>query len=233
MKYFQTWQDFMRDPVNKALKESKGIHACKQKFIQEQNKMQWYDPMLLEGQQDAGSTNAANATDGGSTQFITGLTNATSTFTWVPGLTSNYTGSNATGAQFDAVTAMSHHALTTGEDYSHGHVSTRKKVLLAIVTGSHMADLGSVSTTGYDVVVTASYDGGVTGGSLNFGVAGAGLIASGTISATLGDTINGKAITTTGSYVNAIDGNDTFFGDEGGQTFYGYEAPYTSLPSKR
>ena len=47
------------------------------------------------------------------------------------------------------------------------------------------------------------------------------------------DTINGKAITTTGSYVNAIDGNDTFFGDEGGQTFYGYEAPYTSLPSKR
>ena len=47
MKYFQTWQDFMRDPANKALKESKGIHACKQKFIQEQNNMAWYDPMIL------------------------------------------------------------------------------------------------------------------------------------------------------------------------------------------
>ena len=38
MKYFQTWQDFMRMPENKALKESKGIHACKQKFIQELNR---------------------------------------------------------------------------------------------------------------------------------------------------------------------------------------------------
>ena len=47
MKYFQSWQDFMRDPANKALKESKGIHACKQKYIQEQNKMQWHDPVML------------------------------------------------------------------------------------------------------------------------------------------------------------------------------------------
>ena len=46
MKYFQSWQDFMRMPANKALKESKGIHACKQKFIQEQNKMQWFDPII-------------------------------------------------------------------------------------------------------------------------------------------------------------------------------------------
>ena len=34
MKYTLTWQDFMRQPENKQLKESKGIHACKQKYIQ-------------------------------------------------------------------------------------------------------------------------------------------------------------------------------------------------------
>ena len=55
MKYFQSWQDFMRDPANKSLKESKGIHACKQKFIQEQNRQQWYDPIIItEAAQDAG-----------------------------------------------------------------------------------------------------------------------------------------------------------------------------------
>jgi hypothetical protein len=52
MKYMQSWQDFMRDPVNKALKESKGIHACKQKYIQEQNKFQWMDP--VQGNQNSG-----------------------------------------------------------------------------------------------------------------------------------------------------------------------------------
>ena len=46
MKYMQSWQDFMRMPVNKALKESKGIQACKQKYIQEQNRMQWFDPII-------------------------------------------------------------------------------------------------------------------------------------------------------------------------------------------
>ena len=38
MKYSMTWQDFMRQPENKTLKESKGIQACKQKYLQEQNK---------------------------------------------------------------------------------------------------------------------------------------------------------------------------------------------------
>ena len=56
MKYFQTWQDFMRDPANKALKESKGIHACKQKFIQEQNKMMWHDPIIIQENQSPGQS---------------------------------------------------------------------------------------------------------------------------------------------------------------------------------
>ncbi len=52
MKYMQSWQDFMRDPVNKALKESKGIQACKQKYTQEQNRFQWMDPIIPNNQQN-------------------------------------------------------------------------------------------------------------------------------------------------------------------------------------
>ena len=47
MKYTLSWQDFMRQPENKQLKENKGIHACKQKFIQEQNKLMWHDPTII------------------------------------------------------------------------------------------------------------------------------------------------------------------------------------------
>ena len=157
MKYFQTWQDFMRAPENKALKESKGIHACKQKFIQEQNKMQWYDPVMLqEGNQDAGVVNNANAADGGSTNFLTGKTAEVSTFTWVTNISSSITGSGATNAG-GATFGITCYTLKAGVDYSYGHTEARKKVLLAIVTGSNMADLGGLSSTGYDVVVTASY----------------------------------------------------------------------------
>ena len=46
MRYFLTWQDFMRQATNKALLESKGMAACKQKFRQEQNKMMWNDPNI-------------------------------------------------------------------------------------------------------------------------------------------------------------------------------------------
>ena len=152
MKYFQTWQDFMREPANKALKESKGIHACKQKYIQEQNKMQWYDPMILqEGQQDAGALNSANASDGGSTTYLTGKDAEVSTYTWdtTIGLTNNWTGSANFG-----VTAYS---IQEGADFSYGHTNVRKKVLLAFVSGSNMKDFGGkLDTTGYHCVVTAS-----------------------------------------------------------------------------
>ena len=47
MRYFLTWQDFMRQAENKALLESKGMAACKQKFIQAQNKMMWNNPIIL------------------------------------------------------------------------------------------------------------------------------------------------------------------------------------------
>ena len=44
MKYTLTWQDFMRQPENKLLKETKGMAACKLKFTQAQNRLMWMDP---------------------------------------------------------------------------------------------------------------------------------------------------------------------------------------------
>jgi hypothetical protein len=150
MKYAQSWQDFMRMPANKALKESKGIHACKQKYIQEQNKMMWYDPvMLTEASQDAGALNAANASDGGGTAFVTGETAQVGAFTWATTLD---------GFTSSANIGITVHATQNKTDFSAGHVESRKKILLALVTGSVMADLGGLSSTGYDVVVTASFD---------------------------------------------------------------------------
>ena len=71
MKFAQSWQDFIRMPEHKALKESKGIHACKQKYIQEQNKMQWHYPNLINETTSPGqSTNNSIAADGTGTPFI-------------------------------------------------------------------------------------------------------------------------------------------------------------------
>ncbi len=207
MKYFQSWQDFMRDPNNKALKESKGIHACKQKFIQEQNYQQWMDPQIIvESNSPGTSVNNNNSAAGKSTDFITGHEAEVSTLTWVSGITANYTGSGASSTSQDAALGMTHYAIAEGTDYAADHVNVRKKILLAIVTGSHMADLGpSLSTAGYDVVVTASYDGGTLGGSLDFGVAGAGLIASGTVGDDLGDNVAAQSATATvGGFTNTI-----------------------------
>ena len=153
MKYFQSWQDFMRDPDNKALKESKGIHACKQKYIQEQNKMQWYDPIILqEGNQDAGVVNQANAADGGSTNYITGDVAHVSTFTWSTTVLPSIT------ASADGNFGITAYGIRPGVDYSYGQSNLRKKILLAFVTGSVLGDIGGISTSGYDVVVTASYN---------------------------------------------------------------------------
>jgi|3_EtaG_2_1085321.scaffolds.fasta_scaffold367334_1 hypothetical protein len=41
MRYFYTWQEFMRQPENKKLLESKGMPACVKKYKQMQNNMMW------------------------------------------------------------------------------------------------------------------------------------------------------------------------------------------------
>jgi hypothetical protein len=153
MKYFQTWQDFMRDPANKALKESKGIHACKQKFIQEQNKMQWYDPMIIQETNSPGvAVNNAVSADGGSTQFVTGNTAEVTTLTWAANISSSITAS----ANFDIVVDV----LTSGHgsDFASNHTTSRKRILLAFCTGSNQKaiDDGVSIADDIDWVVTAS-----------------------------------------------------------------------------
>ncbi len=153
--YTLNWQDFMKEPENKALMESKGIHACKQKFIQEQNKMMWHDPVIIQENQSPGqSVNNAVGADGGNTPYITGKAAEVSTFTWAisPGGNdiSGWTGSD--GGNF-SVTAYTIHP---GVDYSSGHSTIRKKVGLFFLTSSTLASMVP-STAGYDVIVTASY----------------------------------------------------------------------------
>ena len=121
MKYFQTWQDFMRQPENKALKEAKGIHACKQKYIQEQNKMQWYDPMIIQEASSPGqSVNNSVGADGGSTQFVTGNTAEVTTLTWAANISSSITAS----ANFDIVVDVLTHVIEILHitSYPYGHV---------------------------------------------------------------------------------------------------------------
>ena len=153
MKYWQSWQDFMRDPVNKALKESKGIHACKQKYIQESNKMQWYDPVILqEGQQDAGLINAANASDGGGTPFICGHTAEVSTFTFTDGVPrDDVSGSALHGAFFDV------EAYNGQVDFTAGHTNSMKTFRFMFVTGASATnDAALTFPSSIDGVVTAS-----------------------------------------------------------------------------
>ena len=161
MQYFQTWQDFMRMPANKTLKESKGIHACKQKYIQEQNKMQWYDPMIIQENGNAGIslTAAAGGAGGGGTSFITGFTKEVSTFAFPATLG---TAVSSDGATASLQIGITHHAMQDNNsiDYSQAAFDSRKKLLLVVVSGSLMANFGAsgVSTSGYDIVVTASLD---------------------------------------------------------------------------
>ena len=163
MKYAQSWQDFMREPANKALKESKGIHACKQKFIQEQNKMQWYDPIPLMENGDAGMSvpSAAGGAGGGSVSFITGHTAEASTFTWGNSTLNVFTDSGSIrsdGATGSLEARIIVHAIKGGgTDFSFGHADIRKKIGLFFTSGSTMPGLlGETDLSSYDVVVTAS-----------------------------------------------------------------------------
>ena len=159
MKYTLSWQDFMRQPVNKALKESKGIHACKQKYIQEQNKLMWHDPVMITENAAAGqSVTNNNSAAGGSTAAITGHTAEVATWTWSDNIHAGDIGNDWTGSLNFGIT---HYAIKNNSlDLSFGHSDSRYKILLAFVTGSNMGNLDGtgLSTTGYDFVITASLD---------------------------------------------------------------------------
>ena len=156
MKYTLSWQDFMRQPENKQLKENKGIHACKQKFIQEQNKLMWHDPTIItEAAQDAGVINNVNAPYGGSTSFVTGNSSEVVTFTWDSALTCGITGS---GGNFK----IEGHFLTNETSFVADHTDIRKSYAILFTSGSVTSSLGlgtgltGFSSTGLDMLVTAS-----------------------------------------------------------------------------
>jgi len=260
MKYTLSWQDFMRQPANQILKESKGIHACKQKFIQEQNKLMWMDPvMITENQSPADASHNSINSDGGSSQFVTGNTAHVSTFTWATGLTPGFTSSGQFGITVNAINGES--------DFSKGHVNTRKKILLAFTTSSYSPDLEGISTAGYDIVVSASSDltvkdvnasgslaealkvavagqaaGAIVGGftntiapssliSLALPVSSASFTITNATKAAVANSTTDIA-STTGSIAVTTQGTDTFFGDVGGQVFDGILKPYTDMPRK-
>ena len=156
MKYTLSWQDFMRQPENKQLKENKGIHACKQKFIQEQNKLMWHDPTIItEAAQDAGVTNNVNAPYSGSTSFVTGNASQVATFTWDLNLPHFITGS---GGNFK----IEGHFLTNETSFTADHTDIRKSYAILFTSGSVTSSAGlgtgltGFSSTGYDMIVTAS-----------------------------------------------------------------------------
>jgi hypothetical protein len=160
MKYFQTWQDFMRDPVNKALKESKGIHACKQKFIQEQNKRMWNDPVALTENNGAAGisiADAAAAAAGGGTDFITGNTAEVTTFTFTGAVAGDnlWTASNAAGS--DEEWYFDVEAYDGSTDFSANHANSMKKFRFFIVSGS-----GPLNDRNFTPTIPASIHGVVT-----------------------------------------------------------------------
>ena len=158
MKYFQTWQDFMRQAEMMELKESKGIHACKQRYIQEQNKMQWYDPMILtEATQDAGQLNAANAVNVQNTPYITGNTAEITTIGWSELQTNSLTSStdadwSETTNYFD-VEGFYLGGDGSTADYNAGHTNSRYKFRCFLTTGSRHAH---TKPDGHYGIITAS-----------------------------------------------------------------------------
>jgi hypothetical protein len=262
MKFTLTWQDFMRQPENKALKESKGIHACKQKFIQEQNRLQWNDPMIIqEAAQDAGVVNYANAADGSSNDFITGHSTETSTFTWANPLTEGWTGSFGAGVNGNYIEFEGYNGSI---DYSRDHVNSMK-VMRCYMSTSSLATFTVPSHV--DIVCTASVDGtaatvptasiieawrdqinnmsatSVQGGFTNTiapNTLFTASVSTNTITFTV-TTLNKGSVkdistnvaTATGSVTTTAFGKDTFFSEQGAQIFNGDVGPYNALPRKQ
>jgi hypothetical protein len=194
------WQDFMRRPEVKVLLEEQGMVAVKQRYFQEQNKLMWSDPVIIQENNSPGLavTNNVSA-DGGSTQYITGHTAHVHRFKYILG-DDNMIDSNAlTGSNWGIyINTLSNDGLPA---FDANHESLRKRILLAFVTGSEMADLGGLSTTNVDCVVTASV---TTFTALGYGIAESGSITA-SIGGAFGDAVqNQSATATVGGFANTI-----------------------------
>lgn len=262
MRYQINWRDYVRQPRIKTLIEEKGILVAKQQYLQEQNKLQWIDPVLIAESNAAGISvpSAAGSAAGGSTDFITGHSVESTKFTWGNVQNANWTGSTNFGLYVEA--------LESGTTFTQGHTDKRHTILLAFVTGSKMGDLAGLSTAGVDIVVTASCSPSLgaavpTGswttlmqqnidkGALNQVIGGftntrlAKNFITMTSSSNQGPDFTIKSIvigatndaTLTGlptetGSISITQGLDTFFADQGAQLFQGTQLPYTNIPRK-
>tara|TARA_Y100001963_G_scaffold153350_1_gene239958 strand:+ start:777 stop:1640 length:864 start_codon:yes stop_codon:yes gene_type:complete len=284
MKYFQTWQDFMRQPEMMQLKEQKGIHACKQRYIQEQNKMQWFDPAIIAENQSPGVSVASTANNavGSSTNFITGHSAEVSTITWSANATNAFTASNAwglnSGQNYIDLEARGTGSADKGTredphlDFAAGHSSTKYKFRMFLTTGSKgLLGATGLLPTGYHGILTGSTEAnvgtaGMTGSVLHalkmaINSQAGGEVICGSTNGAIGTkrlftaTLNAgsSSLTVTNIYKGGVDsataasnsttsgsvaaattthGEDTFFYNEGEQTFDGELLPYSNMPRK-
>ena len=144
------WQDFMKRTETKALLEEKGMVAVKQKYMQEQNKLMWHDPVILNENRSPGqSVTTNNSADGNPTQFITGHVAEISNVTWTHG---NFTASNA--PTFEAQNYFDIQGIKVNtSDWSYGHKYSRYNYRCYLTTGSK-APLSLPA--GYEGVITSS-----------------------------------------------------------------------------
>jgi len=131
------WQEIVRRPDIKQLIESKGIEAARVRFIQEQNKISWYDPIILNEYKSPGQSVAANnSTTAKSTPFLIGYTSEVRKFEWASGLTNSITGAqhplsaSISGFYFDI------YAYNGALDYTYNHIQSTKKFRFDIASGS-------------------------------------------------------------------------------------------------
>jgi hypothetical protein len=260
MRYYQTWSDYSRRPEVQSLIESKGMEYVRQQYMREVNYMQWnYPTQINESTSPGGAVNNAINADGSSTQFITGYSKETSTFTLANGLADGFEDA-IHGTFFDV------YAYNNTVDYSLDHADSVKQIRCFITTGS--AETFS-NTGGAACVITASVDGvsGIVTGSIleSFRDAinnqGASAVVAGftntfapsdiisgsvtdnvltitreynagvpDISLTAGsNTIN---LSDTASVATPVNGLDTYYYAQGMQVFDGAVAPYSTLPRK-
>ena len=134
MRYYQTWSDFSRRPEVKQLIENKGMEFARQQYQREVNFMQWNDPVIINETNQPGLSVSNPAAQGdnsvNSTQFITGYSKETSTFTFAKELDPGITGSGLNGVFFDIV------GYDGTTDFSHQHINSMKRFRCFISTGS-------------------------------------------------------------------------------------------------
>ena len=271
MRYYQSWQDYSRRPEVKQLIETKGMSFAQAQYQREVNYMEWNDPVIINETNQPGMSvfNPADQgmNDANSTQFITGYSKETSTFTFATGLAVGFTGSaNPTSASIHG-TGFDVWAYDNTTDYSLGHVNSIKKIRLLITTGSGTTfdDFGRAAC----VITASTVDGGaapdqliidrfkdaINNQSATAQVAGftntfaPSDLISGSDTSPLVLTITREYnasvpnasifagpttinLADTASVATPVEGQDTYYYDQGMNVFNGTYSPWNAMPRK-